>query len=58
LLVLTEPEGNAHALFSNDAKLSKAYPAEADVWRLARARDWWSMWCRKTARSAAPGAGQ
>jgi len=25
-----------YALFSNDAKLSKAYPTEADVWRLAR----------------------
>ena len=26
----------AYALFCNDAKLSKAYPAEADVWKLAR----------------------
>jgi len=25
-----------YALFSNDAKLSKAYPVEADVWKLAR----------------------
>jgi hypothetical protein len=25
-----------YALFCNDAKLSKAYPTEADVWRLAR----------------------
>ena len=25
-----------YALFSNDAKLSKAYPTEADVWRQAR----------------------
>jgi hypothetical protein len=25
-----------YALFSNDAKLSKAYPSEADVWKLAR----------------------
>ena len=25
-----------YALFSNDSKLSKAYPTEADVWRLAR----------------------
>ena len=25
-----------YALFSNDAKLSKAYPTEADVWKLAR----------------------
>ena len=25
-----------YALFSNDAKLSNAYPTEADVWRLAR----------------------
>jgi len=25
-----------YALFSNDAKLSKAYPSEADVWRQAR----------------------
>jgi hypothetical protein len=25
-----------YALFCNDAKLSKAYPAEADVWRFAR----------------------
>ena len=25
-----------YALFSNDAKLSKAYPTEADVWRLAQ----------------------
>lgn len=25
-----------YALFSNDAKLSKAYPAEADVWKFAR----------------------
>jgi hypothetical protein len=25
-----------YALFSNDAKLSKAYPTEADVWRHAR----------------------
>jgi hypothetical protein len=24
------------ALFSSDAKLSKAYPSEADVWKLAR----------------------
>ena len=26
----------SYALFSNDAKLSKAYPTEADVWKLAR----------------------
>jgi hypothetical protein len=25
-----------YALFSNDAKLSKAYPTEADVWKAAR----------------------
>ena len=25
-----------YALFSNDAKLSKAYPTEADVWKEAR----------------------
>jgi hypothetical protein len=25
-----------YALFSNDAKLSKVYPTEADVWKLAR----------------------
>ena len=25
-----------YALFSNDAKLSKAYPTEADVWKFAR----------------------
>ena len=25
-----------YALFSNDAKLSKAYPTEADVWRIAK----------------------
>jgi hypothetical protein len=25
-----------YALFCNDARLSNAYPAEADVWRLAR----------------------
>ena len=25
-----------YALFCNDAKLSKAYPTEADVWKLAR----------------------
>lgn len=25
-----------YALFSNDAKLSKAYPTEAGVWKLAR----------------------
>ena len=25
----------AYALFSNDAKLSKAYPTEADVWKVA-----------------------
>ena len=25
-----------YALFSNDAKLSKAYPTEADVWKMAR----------------------
>jgi hypothetical protein len=25
-----------YALFSSDAKLSKTYPAEADVWKLAR----------------------
>jgi hypothetical protein len=25
-----------YALFCNDAKLSKAYPSEADVWTLAR----------------------
>lgn len=26
----------AYALFCNDAKLSKAYPTEADVWKFAR----------------------
>ena len=26
----------AYALFCNEAKLSKAYPTEADVWRVAR----------------------
>ena len=25
-----------YALFCNDAKLSKTYPSEADVWKLAR----------------------
>ena len=25
-----------YALFSNDAKLSKAYPTEADVWKVAQ----------------------
>ena len=25
-----------YALFSHDAKLSKAYPTEADVWKIAR----------------------
>jgi hypothetical protein len=25
-----------YALFCNEARLSKAYPAEADVWKLAR----------------------
>jgi hypothetical protein len=25
-----------YALFSNDTKISKAYPAEADVWKFAR----------------------
>jgi len=25
-----------YALFSNDSKLSKAYPTEADVWKMAR----------------------
>jgi hypothetical protein len=25
-----------YALFSNEAQLSKAYPTEADVWKLAR----------------------
>jgi hypothetical protein len=25
-----------YALFCNDAKLSKSYPTEADVWKLAR----------------------
>ena len=25
-----------YALFSNDAKLSRTYPTEADVWRLAQ----------------------
>ena len=25
-----------YALFSNEAKLSKAYPTEADVWKFAR----------------------
>jgi hypothetical protein len=25
-----------YALFSNDTKLSKAYPTEAEVWKLAR----------------------
>jgi hypothetical protein len=25
-----------YALFSNDTKISKAYPAEADVWKYAR----------------------
>ena len=32
---MAEPS-DAHALFSNDAKLSKAYPTEADVWKHAR----------------------
>jgi len=31
-----EPFGMPYALFCNEAKLSKAYPTEADVWRLAR----------------------
>ena len=26
----------AYALFCNEAKLSKVYPTEADVWRVAR----------------------
>jgi hypothetical protein len=26
----------AYALFCNEARLSKAYPTEADVWRVAR----------------------
>jgi len=26
----------AYALFCNEARLSKAYPTEADVWRIAR----------------------
>jgi hypothetical protein len=26
----------SYALFSNDVKLSKAYPTEAEVWKLAR----------------------
>ena len=26
-----------YALFSNDARLSKVYPTEADVWKVARA---------------------
>jgi hypothetical protein len=25
-----------YALFSNDARISKSYPSEADVWRFAR----------------------
>ena len=25
-----------YALFSNEAKLSKAYPTEADVWKIAQ----------------------
>jgi hypothetical protein len=25
-----------YALFSNDAKLSKSYPTEADVWKIAK----------------------
>ena len=32
-----------YALFSNDAKLSKAYPTEADVWKHARKAASWSM---------------
>jgi hypothetical protein len=32
----TEPFGMPYALFCDEAKLSKAYPTEADVWRLAR----------------------
>ena len=31
-----------YALFSNDAKLSKAYPTEADVWKLAGKAGLWS----------------
>src|ERR1700761_5521125 len=31
-----EQETMPYALFSNDTKLSNAYPTEADVWRLAR----------------------
>jgi hypothetical protein len=27
---------DAYALFCNEARLSKAYPTEADVWKLAR----------------------
>jgi hypothetical protein len=32
----TEPYRMPYALFCDEAKLSKAYPTEADVWRLAR----------------------
>ena len=40
-----------YALFCNDAKLSKAYPTEADVWKLAAEVGSWSMrYPRKTGR--------
>jgi hypothetical protein len=32
-----------YALFSNDAKLSKAYPTAADVWKIAQKSGSWSM---------------
>ena len=35
LTVFTEPK-MPYALFSNDAKLSKAYPTAADVWTIAQ----------------------
>ena len=48
-----------YALFSNDAKLSKTYPTEADVWKVAqeeRARG--RCGHRGGKGKPAPGAGQ
>jgi hypothetical protein len=42
-----------YALFSNDAKLSKAYPTEADVWKLARQR-WLVVYGASDQDKAAP----
>ena len=48
-----------YALFCNDAKLSKAYPTEADVWKQARKSGLVvDVASERGKAGAAPGAGQ